>query len=82
MVRTQVQLTEQQAARLKEMAERRDVSMAHLIRTAVDRLLDSEAAVGMEERWRRALEVIGRFDSGCADVATEHDRHLADAYEE
>lgn len=82
MVRTQIQLTERQATRLKEMAERRDVSMAQLVRTAVDRLLESEAAVDMEERWRRALEVMGRFDSGCTDVATEHDRDLADAFEE
>jgi predicted DNA-binding protein len=36
MIRTQIQLTEEQAARLKAVAARRGISMAEVIRQAVD----------------------------------------------
>ncbi len=83
MVRTQVQLTEEQMAALKEMAVREKVSMAELVRRAVDTLLATRRAVGWEERRRRALEVVGRFDSGLTDVSERHDDYLAEGlYEE
>jgi predicted DNA-binding protein len=79
MVRTQIQLTEAQAKRLKGLANARGVSMAALIREAVDALPASD----MEERRRRALAAVGRFSSGSANNAgEEHDRELAKIYAE
>lgn len=80
MVRTQIQLTPKQARALHEMALERKVSMASLVRQAVDLFLLS-APPSLEERQQRALTVIGAFDSGRSDVAEEHDRYLAEAYE-
>ena len=83
MVRTQIQLTEEQARLVKQIAAERRVSMAEVIREGLDRTLRSSAnALPHEDRIRRAIEVAGRYRSGSADGSTEHDRHLSDAFRE
>jgi post-segregation antitoxin (ccd killing protein) len=81
MVRTQIQLTGQQAEQLKIMARARGVSMAELIRESVDKLLESQETVDWEERRRRALSIVGMFQSDVPDLSTNHDEYLAEAYE-
>ncbi len=77
MIRTQVQLTEGQAAKLRRVAASRGVSVSALIRAGVERILDEDDPDRPRER---ALAVVGRFSSGVSDVSTEHDRYLDDAY--
>ena len=81
MIRTQVQLTEEQARRLKELASSRGVSMAALIRAAVDQYVSTGS--DLEARWERALSVLGRYrdKEGATDVAVEHDRYLDEAFD-
>jgi Arc/MetJ-type ribon-helix-helix transcriptional regulator len=83
MIRTQIQLTEEQASKLKRLAAARHVSMAKVIRDAVDRLPDRDDRA---ERFARALEAIraGSFHDveGKTDVAERHDEYLADIYEQ
>jgi hypothetical protein len=45
-------------------------------------LLRSGGEAEREQRRARALEAVGRFASGHKDVSKEHDRHLAEAFEE
>jgi Arc/MetJ-type ribon-helix-helix transcriptional regulator len=81
MIRTQIQLTEEQAAKLKRLAAARDVSMAEVIREAVDRLPDRDDRA---DRWARALSAIrhGHRDrEGKTDVSIRHDEYLAEAIE-
>jgi predicted DNA-binding protein len=66
-------LTEAQKRRLNDLARRRGISMAELIRQAVERILEDE-----DERWRRASSVVGRFRSGSSDISTRHDDYLAE----
>ena len=81
MVRTQIQLTEDQARHVKRVAAERGVSMATVIRQGVDLLLRSaETAVTDDERADRAVSAAGRFRSGGGDGAVDHDRHLREAY--
>jgi hypothetical protein len=80
VVRTQIQLTEDQAAALKELADERDVSMAELIRQAIASWLEAEHRISHDERKRRAIAAAGRYNSGQTDVAEEHDRYLVEAY--
>jgi hypothetical protein len=80
MIRTQVQLSEEQSALIKQVAAERNVSMAEIIRQGVDYYLKHCAAVGREERVQRALAAAGRFGSGRSDVSARHDAHLAEAY--
>ncbi len=78
MVRTQIQLTEAQAERLRRLAAERRVSMAALIREAVDRSLVEDDRTA---RIERALAVVGKFSSsGPTDVAENHDHYLAEAF--
>lgn len=79
MIRTQIQLTEEQVQALKALAAEQRVSVAELIRRSVDRLTAS-ADLGQETRRQRALAVAGRFRSGCPDLSAEHDEYLAEAY--
>lgn len=84
MIRTQIQLTEEQSRRVKEAAEREDVSIAEIIRRAVDAWLATHGELSMEEKRQRALAVVtemrGRFRSGHSDISVNHDAYLTEAY--
>ncbi len=79
MVRTQIQLTEEQAEALKAAAARQGVSMAELIRRSVDRLIETSGEASQKELRRRAAAVSGRFRSGSTDISVRHDEYLAQA---
>ena len=78
MVRTQIQLTERQARRLKKLAAAQGRSMADLIRRSVDAMLAQPDADVDEARRTRALRAAGRFRSRIRDLSSRHDRHLAE----
>ena len=82
MVRTQIQLSENQYAALKRAAEARNISMAELIRRCVDGMLRTTVMLDMDERRKRALDVAGRFHSGKTDISEKHDRYFAEALED
>jgi len=79
MIRTQIQLTEEQARELKELAGTQNVSMAELIRQAVDYWLQTVKPVSQKEQRRRALALAGQFRSGKSDISEQHDEYLAEA---
>jgi hypothetical protein len=79
MIRTQIQLTEEQARLLKALASERRTSVAALIRQSVDRFMLSSGA-SIEARRQRAIAAAGSFRSGRSDLSTEHDQYLAEAY--
>jgi metal-responsive CopG/Arc/MetJ family transcriptional regulator len=84
MIRTQIQLTEEQSRRVKEVARRKNISMAELIRRAIDNWLNKHNSMSMSEKRQRALDVVremdGMFHSGLSDMAENHDEYLADAF--
>ena len=80
MVRTQIQLTEEQAEKLRELSAVRRESVAALIRKAVDQLIVS----GNPDRstlYRQAASVIGKYQSDRDDISINHDRYLEQAFE-
>jgi hypothetical protein len=80
MIRTQIQLTEGQMEALRQVSQREKLSIAEIIRRALDETLAASAPVSRAELAQRAAEVAGRFASGHSDVSAEHDRHLAEAF--
>jgi len=80
MVRTQIQLTEDQVTMLKKMALVRHTSMSELIRQAVDLLVKSGNIIDIEERRERAIAAAGLFHSGVHDLSANHDKYLAEAF--
>ena len=81
MVRTQVQLTKEQVNQLKRLASTRHLSVAALVRQAVDILIKSPAAVDIKERRKRAIAAAGRFRSKLPDLSSAHDKYLTEAFE-
>lgn len=81
MVRTQIQLTEQQARRLRAQARERGVSLAEIIRRCVEKGL-AEEAPSRDALYARAARVLGRFSDrrGAHDISSKHDRYLDEAY--
>jgi hypothetical protein len=83
MIRTQIQLTEEQSQQLKEIALVEKVSVAELIRRSVDQFLETQVdPLSYEERRRKALAVIGIASSGLGDLGARHDEYLAQIYGE
>ena len=80
MVRTQIQLTERQAAMIRRVAAIHHISMAEAIRRGIDQFLKTNLVVDPKEQRERALAAAGRFRSGHADTSAEHDDALAEAY--
>ena len=73
MIRTRVQLTEEQARLLRKLAAECWVSVAQLIRGSVEALLERSA-------WPSDQNCgAGRFRSGQGGVAARHDAYLAEA---
>ncbi len=81
MLRTQIQLTEQQRQRLHEEARRAGVSVAELIRRSVDEFLGQTVTrAGLAPGRTSMLEIVGSFDSGLTDVSARHDHYLEQTY--
>ena len=80
MVRTQIQLTEEQSKALRKLSAQRDISMAELIRQGIDFYLRSCRTISQEERRQRAIKAAGQFRSGQADLSEKHDTYLAEVY--
>ena len=75
-VRTQIQLSREQMEALKSLSADEKTSVAELVRTGVDVVLQDRAG---GDRWARAAAVSGRFRSHRRDLARRHDEHLAGA---
>ena len=80
MVRTQIQLTEEQSQKLKRVAARKGISVAEIIRRSVDNLLVSEELPDEDEIKARARSVFGAFEDRKSDVSERHDDYLSEAY--
>ena len=82
MVRTQIQLTEEQTKEVKRIARARLISAAEVIREAVDNVIRSGAGLvaDAEDQRRRALNAVGKFSSRKRDISRKHDKYLSEAF--
>jgi hypothetical protein len=81
MVRTQIQLTDEQARKLRRRARQQGISMSAMIRRCLDLGLEDQG-IDRPGLYARAARLIGGFPDheGARDLATGHDRHLDEAY--
>jgi hypothetical protein len=81
MVRTQIQLTVEQAEKAKRLAAERGVSMAEVFRELIERAPEGDDRA---ERFARALAAVGtgRDIEGRTDVSLRHDEYLAEIFAE
>jgi hypothetical protein len=82
MIRRQIQLTEEQARLLRELARARGSSMAEVVRESIDEYLAKNRGGARERLAARARALAGRFRSGRPDLAEQHDRYLVEDLEE
>lgn len=77
MVRTQIQLTEEQMQALRQLSAEKGQSVAELVRTGVDQMLRD---TNRKARAQRFLDAAGKFNSGLGDVSENHDKYLAEDF--
>ncbi len=92
MKRVMVQLTEEQIAALKALAEARRMSLAGVVREAVAQyVVTTDKAAEREEKWRRAMAFLDYIEAhpqefqdieGKTDVSVNHDEYFVQAIED
>lgn len=75
MVRTQIQLTEEQVEKLKELSHLNRESMASLIRKAIDAFLVS-GTKPKSALYKQAIPLIGKYSAKESDISARHDDYL------
>jgi hypothetical protein len=83
MIRTQIQLTEEQHRWLKRWARDRGISLSEAVRRCVEGQLAVEGGGDHHsDRVRRALAVVGKYSDpeGSSTIGQDHDAVLAEAY--
>ncbi len=90
MIRTMVQLTEEQMKALKELAKARKTSVAKLVRESVAQYVAAEAEVVSREEKRQRLRNFIQYVKehpdefrdieGKTDVSINHDEYLTEIY--
>ncbi len=88
MVPVQIQLTENQARILDQIAAEKETTVTELIRQSISDMIrnrkDTDGGkqidADREERRRRALSIVGAYSSGVDDLSVNHDKYLAEAY--
>ncbi|MBW2368987.1 MAG: CopG family transcriptional regulator [Deltaproteobacteria bacterium] len=79
MVRTQIQLTEEQAQKLRELSLSNRESVASIIRKAIDRFLITGKPDHMV-LYRQASTIVGKYKTEKPDISVHHDTYLEEAY--
>jgi hypothetical protein len=81
VIRTQIQLTEQQMGRVRQAARAQGVSLAEMIRRLVDRGIAGELP-DRQAAFERAGGQVGRYRDRdeASDVSERHDAYLDDSY--
>ncbi len=81
MIRTQIQITEEQARALKRLSAREKKSVAELIRMSVDALIRSGGLLDQDQMRRNAILAAGKF-TGPENLAANHDDYLAESLDQ
>jgi len=80
MVKTQVQLPEEDLAELRRLAAEEGVSVSELVRRGVKQVLEAKRKPSRKELWERASALAGKFRSGRTDLGRRHDDYLAEDF--
>lgn len=82
MIRTQIQLEEEQLRQLRSLARREGVSLAEVVRRLVNRGLE-DTVPNSAKRYERAARLVGALHDpeDATDLSTDHDAYLDGAFE-
>jgi hypothetical protein len=77
---TQIELTEEEERGLRQLAERRQATVAAIVHELIRAGLRREEPIDREELKRRFLASAGSFHSGFNDISERHDDYLEESY--
>ena len=80
MVRTQIQLTENQFHLLRDASRKNHISVAELIRRGVDGYLSRDITVSKNDIRARARGIAGKYHSGKNELSEKHDEYLSEVF--
>ena len=80
MIRTQIQLTEEQYKILKNISAKKNISIAEVVRESITFYSTGKCMIGDEEKYRKAINSVGKFKSGKKDISIKHDKYLAEDF--
>ena len=81
MIRTQIQITPEQARALKRLAAKEGKSVAELIRISLDSMLRAGGIKDQDDLRRKASAAAGKL-KGPENLAAAHDDYLAEALDQ
>jgi hypothetical protein len=81
MIRTQIQITPEQARALKRLAAKEGKSVAELIRISLDGMLRAGGIKDQTDLRRKASAAAGRLN-GPINLAERHDDYIAEAIDQ
>ena len=81
MIRTQIQITSEQARALKRMAAKEGKSVSELIRISLDAMLRAGGIKDQDDLRRKASAAAGKL-SGPEYFAEKHDEYFAEALDQ
>jgi hypothetical protein len=79
MVRTQIQIEEDQIEWLRNKAKEKRMSVSQLIREGVE-FYRTHVERLPEDKKKKALAAVGMYASGISDISEKHDDYLAEAF--
>jgi hypothetical protein len=81
MIRTQIQITPEQARALKRLAAREGKSVAELVRISLDSMLRAGGIKDLDGLRRKAIAAAGKLN-GPETLAANHNDFLAEALDQ
>ena len=80
MVRTQIQLTEEQSDTLHAIARQKKISVSKLISISIDNLIQSHSLLDYEQKKKNAIAATSKiFRSGKKDISINHDQYFVES---
>ncbi|GAG92221.1 unnamed protein product [marine sediment metagenome] len=65
---------------LKEISAKKNTSIAEVVRECIAYYSTSKCMISNKEKYRKAINSIGRFKSGKKDISINHDKYLAEDF--
>ena len=77
MIRTQIQFEKKTYEKLKARSKASGDSISEIVRRSLDTTIEKQEA---DQKWARAFQSLGKFESGLSDLSEKHDEYLGNRW--
>lgn len=82
MAQTQIELTDEQITALEKLAKEQNMSLPQLIQNNIKKLIEESVPQYTPDQKKRALSIVGKFESRQNDLSTNHDKYFAETIDQ